>query len=146
MANEQLVKSFDDHIAKVVDEAIDKRTQELMEQKTAPRDNELDDGLRWAMRYMMSRIERGMKVEIRLLPPATHEPADGEVESVPDPKAGETKAAFEKLEEIRQELLFSEVSSGEPVLRLEPPSPPESKDKPKERKKSSKGKAAKDGE
>lgn len=146
MANDQLVKSFDDHIGKVVDDAIEKRVQELMQNKAGPRDNELDDGLRWAMRYMMSRIERGMKVEIRLLPPATLQPAEGETDVVPDPKADETKAAFEKLEEIRQELLFSDVSSGEPVLRLEPPSLPELQDKPRGKKKSSKGKAVKEGE
>jgi hypothetical protein len=143
MANDQLVKSFDDHISKVVSEAIEKRIQELMPQKLAARDNELDDGLGWAMRYMMSRIERGMKVEIRLLPPTEPEPVEGETEAAPNQKTDEARAAFEKLEEIRQELLFSDVSKGEPVLRLEPPAARELHDKPRRKKRSPKSKAEK---
>ena len=120
IANDAALKPFDDHITKVVNDAFDQKVRELLPSKGTERDHEVEEGLRWAMRYMMSRFERGMKVEVRFLPPLKSE--DGsETPGAADREPGDSKAVYDQLAAVQQDLLFNVVNKGEPVLALEPP-------------------------
>lgn len=75
------------------------------------RKNELDNKLKWAMGQLFSKIERGMTVEIRLLPPPIDE---GDTEEERSAQA----QAFADLDAIAKRLDFPKLS-GEPLLALE---------------------------
>jgi hypothetical protein len=84
------------------------------------RKNELDNHLKWALEQLFSKVERGMTVEIRLLPP----PID---EEKTDEERNAQAQAFADLKEIAKRLEFPKLS-GEPLLALErydePPASP----------------------
>jgi hypothetical protein len=64
------LKIFDDKIEQHVAARIEQRVEELLGAgaRAAGRQNELDGLLRWSMRELLARIERGMTIEIRFLP------------------------------------------------------------------------------
>lgn len=75
------LKVFTDRIEKTINEAIDQRVDELIKpNKNQPRDNELRNGLRYAHRALLARIERGLTVEIRFLPPPQQDEVIDEAE------------------------------------------------------------------
>ena len=63
----------------------------------------------------MARVERGMRIEINLIPPPAPAPDDV--------AAKENAARFQDLERTAQKLTFPAVQ-GEPVLALPPSEPP----------------------
>jgi len=62
-----------------------------------------------SLESMLARIERGMTVEIRFLPPVTKTGADGTTTAEP--------AAFDSLDKIIPQLVFPETAEN-PVLPL----------------------------
>jgi hypothetical protein len=76
--------------------------------------------LRWALRFLMSRVERGMTVELKLGPPKPEPVPAAEGEEVPA-KAAEEKQVFEQLLKSQNSLLFSGIMIGQPILELERP-------------------------
>jgi len=110
---EQLLKGFEDSIKKHVDESIEHHTNQLMAQYTVAEDrqNEMRTALRFGMRYLIERIERGMQVEVRYL-------RDGKQEGAKDgPPGGPTEEQLVQLREIAKDLSFPAVT-GEPLLKL----------------------------
>jgi hypothetical protein len=129
IAIDLMLKGFDDHIKKVIDEAIDARIDILIPARGVGRQQEVaNGGLRWAIKYLMSRIERGMKIEVKSLPPPKAV-IEGEDERPAAEKEEEAKveAMFGSIEDAQRELRFDGIDVGTPVLQLEPPPPPEKK-------------------
>ena len=118
IANDHALKSFDDHLKKVVDEAIEKQVQTIIPNGKAGREKELENGLRWSIEHLMSRVERGMTIEIKLLPPTEAVQEASEAEKAQS--SGQAKI-FENLAEVQSDLMFHGVTVGEPMLRLEGP-------------------------
>lgn len=111
---DDVLKPLEAEITKTVCDAIDARVKELMarvEEKKG-RKHELETALRWAMESLFARIERGMTVEIRFIPPAESRETieGGEIESV-------APTVFEQLNNVSTELDFPALQ-GEPILRL----------------------------
>jgi hypothetical protein len=74
--------------------------------------------MRWALDSILARIERGMVVEIRFLPP----PAEPDV-TAGTPEARERAKTYAELKTISHQLEFH-IPPGEPVLQLPPADPP----------------------
>ncbi len=121
MANDAAVKSFDEHLNSEINKALDARVDELLPHRKVGRDHELAASLRMGFEYLMSRVERGMQVEIRFLPPAPPAPIPEGQEVVPHDEAEQRAQQFEKLAEVQQNLLFGEITKGEPILKLSAP-------------------------
>lgn len=113
--NDKELKVFDDKIERAVNAAITEKVGDILAASPVEqaRKNELEKGLDWSLRALLSRIERGMSVEIRLLPPARV----AEDEDVPDSQP------YAEVQEIARQLVFPK-PTGEPVLSL-PEQPPE---------------------
>lgn len=110
---EEDVKMFDDRVLTIIDQKIADTKKELLDkvQSDGARKNELDIGLKWALEALLARIERGMTVEVRLLPAASEE---------------EAEAAESTLTEIRKvsNLLIFPAVKESPILKLPAPNPP----------------------
>jgi hypothetical protein len=78
------------------------------------------EDIKWALESILARVERGMTVEIRLIPPTPTAAHEGEAPSVPK--------EFQELQELVPKLTFPRIE-GAPVLRL-PPSEPTKESKP----------------
>ncbi|MFO1172860.1 MAG: hypothetical protein U1E49_18085 [Hyphomicrobiaceae bacterium] len=113
---------FEEHIKKSIDRAIETRISEILGPKeiATARGRELENGLRWAMNSLIARIERGMTVEIRFLPPP--QPEEGETTTTD----AETTDAFKDLDQITSRLEFPPLQ-GSPIISL-PAAPPENGD------------------
>jgi hypothetical protein len=106
---------FDTKIDESIKNAIETHVKELLPpDKSEPRHHELRNDLVWALDSILTRVERGMTVEIRFLPPAAT--ADAEAKTV-------ASADFETLAQIAPELKFPP-PEGAPVRPLPPPEPP----------------------
>lgn len=118
---EKELKIFDDKIEKIVQAKISERVDQILKESKADagRRNELRTALQWAHEALLSRIERGLSIEIRLLSPPGL--ADGE-----EPEGAQTPEA-EMVRAIARTLTFP-APSGDPVLAL--PGPLEEADKP----------------
>lgn len=114
-----LEKLFEDTIKKQVKQAVDEHTTEIMKgvEDRKGRKNEQEVYIKWALNSIISRVERGMTVEIRMLPPPKPKVAEGE-EPQPAP------AVYDDLGRIATQLVFPKME-GEPLLEL-PPSDPKS--------------------
>jgi hypothetical protein len=107
-----------DGIKNQIDETVQRRIEEHAE-KVAPvtadegRQHELNTQLQWTLRQILAKVERGMTVEIRFLPPSRNPdtPDEEKVTAAQD-------AAFQELQEIAQQLEFPALQ-GEPLLALE---------------------------
>ena len=112
---------LDNLLAKMVDENIDKAIKEhttiLLSEIKAERSrkNELSNQMDWALRSILSRIERGMVVEIRRLSPPTEKDEQGTAKPPPQ--------AFQDIAKIVPDMVFPRVK-GTPVLSLPPAEPP----------------------
>ena len=109
---------FEEHIKQTIDRAIETRISEILgvKESTSARGRELENGLRWAMNSLIARIERGMTVEIRFLPPP--KPEDGDAVS----SNAEATDAFKDLEKITSRLEFPPLQ-GSPIISLPAASP-----------------------
>lgn len=110
-------KKFDEHIHLEVQKAVDHKTAELLKgvANNGGRKNEQETQIRWALESIISRVERGMKVEIRLLPPPKPKVAEGE-------EPPQSPPVYDDLSTISKQLVFPALE-GEPLLAL-PPSDP----------------------
>lgn len=106
-----LAEQFDSIIDQTLQTRIRERADALAAEATSDegRRHELGNHLAKALEGLLARIERGMKIDIRVLPPS--EPEEGE-----DPHPAQ--ADYERLQEIRDELVFPELASTEPILHL----------------------------
>lgn len=114
---EKELKVFDDKIEKLVNKAVSERIKAMLAEAPVDqlRKNELEKGLDWSLRALLARIERGMSVEIRLIPPQPPSEEDAEEEVPVNPH-------FENMQQIARDLVFPK-PSGEPVIAL-PGAPP----------------------
>lgn len=110
--DEGVTKALDAGTKQIVDKQIAKRVEELVGDNKSEdgRTHEVRNSLERAMKDLFARVERGMTVEIRLLPPSPEQAAA-------DPKAAEVAAKYEALEAIRPRLEFSKTLS-DPLLKL----------------------------
>jgi len=118
-------KLLDEQIKTIVAAEVAKKVEELIKQSKADdgRKNEQEAHLTWALNSIFSRVERGMTIEIKILPP-THEELD--------PAEGfKPSTEFTNLREITSQLVFPEMK-GTPVTQLPPPIPIEEVDGPPE--------------
>lgn len=118
------LKYFDDKIKKTIEAEIKTKAKELQEvakYKDARTPEERNAHITWALETIMALVERGLKVEIRSLPPPPKEGVD-------DPEAAIPKE-FTELKKTIPQLVFPTVE-GEPVLKLPPPEPAKKKSAP----------------
>lgn len=111
---DSLLEQIKDHINSTVKSQIDARAGELASTYVGAaegRANELENHLKFALSQMFAKIERGMTVELRLIPPPL---ADGEA----DADAAAHIADYEALDQISKRLEFPKLS-GEPLLKLD---------------------------
>lgn len=110
-AVKSMVQGFDEIIAHTVESRIREEAHRLAVESKADssRKNELTNHLVKAIEGLLARIERGMKVDIRFLPPPD---ADGNAENK------KQAAQYERLEQIRDELVFPELGENAPILKL----------------------------
>jgi hypothetical protein len=108
-----IVEMFDLSIKKTIDAAVDAKVKELAPPTDGKdgRARELETHLNYALHSLFARIERGMTVEIRFLPPPA--PADSAAVASPPDEA----APFTQLSEISPQLIFPRPAV-EPVLAL----------------------------
>ncbi|QKD02213.1 hypothetical protein [Mesorhizobium loti] len=107
-----IAELFDAKINKVVGASIDAKVQEILD-KVDGRDgrkHEQATDLKWALESILARVERGMTVEIRLLPPAISDGGDD---------AAAAKIQFDDLKQVADQLVFPKMA-GDPVLALPP--------------------------
>jgi hypothetical protein len=115
----EIVSKFEDHIQSSIESAVAAKTIELiaMYKGEDARRNELQLGLTWAIESLMARIERGLTVEIRVLPAVP----------IAEDEVNMGDGLVEELLRINQDLHAMPVL-GEPILRLpaaEPPATPQ---------------------
>ncbi|ESY63256.1 MULTISPECIES: hypothetical protein [Mesorhizobium] len=108
---------LDDSIKKLAAKSVEERVEELLATATGDqgRKNEQRTDLTWAVESILARVERGMTVEIRMLPPVAHEGQE---------PSEDVKAQYRDLHTISSTLSFP-APAGSPVLDLPPPSPKE---------------------
>ena len=105
-------KQFEEAITKTIEKEIAEKATELVSQIKGgdARKNEQKIDLEWALEAILARVERGMTVEMRMLPPPKEKDGEGNEVQAEDP-------AYEEIDRIAQGLVFPEVL-GEPVLKL----------------------------
>jgi hypothetical protein len=106
---EELEQLYEGKIQKAVDKAVENHVEVLLESAKGDegRQSEQRIDLQWALTALFARLERGMTVEIRFLPPP-HSQA---------PEDAATAEAFQVLAATTGELSFPQMSE-EPVLSL----------------------------
>lgn len=114
-----VLKEYMDLIETTISDAIEQRIAELLPKDRKPRDGELSNGLRWSMKAILARLERGMRVEVRFLPP----PVEKEAGEAADAASQAQQSEFAELAEIQQDLMFPLEVEGEPILALPPADP-----------------------
>lgn len=114
-SKEEIEEIFDSKIQKEVLIAIEQKVNELIPAKDgAGRHHEQRTDMAWALESILGRVERGMTVELRFLPPSP--PKEGE-------PVDEKAASFEELMTIVPQLEFPQADTS-PVLALPPSDPP----------------------
>jgi hypothetical protein len=104
---------FDTKIEKTIGTAIEQKVEELVSnEKKIGRQNEQRNALTWALQSILARVERGMTVEVRFLPPVIDTAAT-------PPKQQE---AFATLAQVAPQLVFPKTERS-PVLEIPPPEP-----------------------
>lgn len=121
--DDPIEKLFEDKIKAQIEQAVTAQTAEIMKEVKGDRErkNEQKNQIKWALESIISRVERGMIVEIRLLPPPIPKAAEGEEPPQPPPVFGD-------LSRIVSQLVFPKME-GTPILRI-PPSEPEPPKRP----------------
>jgi len=109
---EELAEFFDKKITERLDAAVDTKVTELLakEKLDGGRRAELESELSWALKALFARVERGMRVEVKvqLLPDSD--------ESVSEEKSKE-KEILNHVHSLSEELSFP-IIDGEPILAL----------------------------
>ena len=118
--DDDVLGKIEGNVKKKVDDSIRERAAELIKEyrvTDAGRKSELENGLKWAMQALMARVERGMIVEVRFLPP----PKPKDEGATPEQQAEyQAKASqFAELGKIAKDLEFPAIE-GEPILQIPP--------------------------
>jgi hypothetical protein len=110
-AAQDMVSQFDHIIDQTIETRLRAEAKRLASEAKADasRENELANHLAKALEGLLARIERGMKVDIRVLPPPDSEDGAEDADVV---------TAFENLEAIRDDLVFPAVGNTEPILKI----------------------------
>jgi hypothetical protein len=106
-----ILRILDSSIINTVEKAIKEKVAGMIPDASDGRPREMQSHLKLALDSLFARIERGMIVEVRFVPPP---PEEGMVSAAAD------SAAFASLAETTPRLVFP-VSAGEPVLPLPRP-------------------------
>lgn len=113
---EEILETFDKKIQSTIKDAIEEKTTSLIGPNgVTGRKAEQRADISWALEALFSRIERGMTVEIKFLPPLQEKKEDGTEE--PEP------VVFQELRNIKSSLEFPEIERS-PILTI-PKIPPE---------------------
>jgi hypothetical protein len=109
---EQILEQYNTLINQSITDNVNNKIAELIGPKEDrdARANEMATALDHALHGLMARIERGMIVEIRILPPPV-------AEGVEPNEANDVQAVFEDVRRIKDDLIFPTMS-GEPTLAL----------------------------
>jgi hypothetical protein len=121
LTEEELTATFDSKIQQRIETAIKSYAQEVLTIHTGGSRSrrEQERHLEWALDSVLTRVDRGMTVEIKFSPPPaarTHAPLEG-------------GHAMSELVQLQSQLLFPRTSH-EPVRGLPPGGPPHSEDEP----------------
>lgn len=112
------LKIFEAKAEKLVDRLIEERVQQILSQKAnVGRDRELKNGLVWAHHSLLARIERGMTIDVRFLPPPEPE---GNEDFTEDEAHLE---AFDQLAQLAPQIEYPK-PTGEMLLKLPSAEPP----------------------
>jgi hypothetical protein len=105
---------FDMNIKKTIEAAVEAKVKELVPSTNAKdgRARELDTQLNMALQSLFARIERGMTVEIRFLPPNTTSETGGPAEP-----ASASAVPFTQFAEVVPRLVFPPPAA-DPILSL----------------------------
>lgn len=119
-SEDELKGFFGNRIEETIKSEIDKQAKELVgsERPTGRKAEQYTD-LKWSLESLFARIERGMTVELRFLPP----PAPETDEDGQGPKGKSLQAAFEQMKNIAPELSFPEAEA-DPLIQLPSKYPP----------------------
>ena len=109
---------FGGKIKETIDNAIEHKVVEILgaDGGNQGRKQEQKTYLNWALNSILARVERGMTVEIRFLPP----PVPSEIEKNENHALAE---AYKSIQEIVPKLVFPKIA-GSPVLKLPSAEPP----------------------
>lgn len=112
------LKGLEDHASGVMETGIEKLVKEIMAEYMpkgdAARKNELSIELKFAMKKIANRIDRGFNIEVRMEEPEVE--AEDPQNATPEEKA--LLAAHTKVSEAAQTLQFLKLE-GEPILQLQ---------------------------
>jgi hypothetical protein len=117
MANKaELTALLDKSIKDTLEAAVKAKAAELVPVRAdvAGRKHELQGQMEWALESILTRVERGMAVEIRFLPPKAVATDGAPTEEV---------QKFNELRTLAEQLQFPEAQR-DPILPLPPPKPP----------------------
>lgn len=112
-----LDKNIDNEIKRSRELEVNSRIEGLEE--AVGRKQEQRAGLEWALDSILARVERGMRVEIKFLPPEKLDTKDEDSEQKRD-------STYSEIQAIIPKLVFPSIATN-PVLSLPPPEPPSSK-------------------
>jgi len=111
------LEGLETHANGIMDAGIDKLVKDLLSEfkgkVDAGRKNELSVELKYSLKKIANRIDRGFNIEVRMEEPL--QPADNDEEVTPEVKA--LSRSHEKIREASQTLQFLKLD-GEPILRL----------------------------
>ncbi len=125
------LKVFEEKAEKLIERLIEERVAELIpEDAKAGRQQELKNGLIWAHRSLLARIERGMTIDIRYLPPPELQVDEGEEIEGQDDEAAQ-RNAFDQLAKLAPQIEYPK-PTGEALLKLPNADPPKPRAKPSE--------------
>lgn len=110
-ASPEAIELMTDGIKKEIDKRVGEKVAEVMAGYQGDNINKthVEGSLERAMVMLLARVERGVTIDIKLIPPP--KPAEG------DQKAEATRQIFEQLKEISQKLEFPRIQ-GQPTLQL----------------------------
>lgn len=116
-SQEEIKTFFESKIETTLTAAVQAKVTDILGPPTDKpgRAQEQRNDLGWALESILTRVERGMTMELRFLPPKPEKDAEGR--EAPEPKV------YQQLREIVPQLKFPE-SDPSPVLELPPPQPP----------------------
>ena len=104
-----LLKIYDEMIGEKIDKAVDEKLNEMLAsvKNNNGRKNEQEKHLRYALESILSRLESGMTIELRALPPPKEQGAE-------DPKK---QQAFSEINEAKKQLKFPSIQ-GSPTKQI----------------------------
>lgn len=106
---------YDKKIKEVIDKSIEEKVKEILEASSSEdgRKNELEKALKDAIKSLFARIERGMTIELRMLPLEESEDTEDESENIVE----ENFSALKSLQDLQVTLKFPEPNAN-PILQI----------------------------